>query len=101
MLLAETGVDVQGLEKIRMAGNFGSGVDIGKTIRIGLIPEVEAEKVDVVGNAALRGASLVLVSREYRQKAFAIYRQCRFLELAAKPEFQMRFASSMFFSNPS
>ena len=97
MLLDETGVEVQALKKIRLAGNFGSGVDIGKTIRIGLIPEVEIEKVDVVGNAALRGASLVLVSREYRQKALSIYRGCRFLELAAKPEFQMHFASSMFF----
>jgi uncharacterized 2Fe-2S/4Fe-4S cluster protein (DUF4445 family) len=97
MLLAETGVDVQTLKKIRLAGNFGSGVDIGKTIRIGLIPEVEIEKVDVVGNAALRGASLALVSRVYREKAGAIYRKCRFLELAAKPDFQTRFASSMFF----
>ena len=97
MLLAETGVEVRALKKIRLAGNFGSGVDIGKTIRIGLIPEVDIEKVDVVGNAALRGASLVLVSREYRRKAVSIYRGCRFLELAAKPEFQMHFASSMFF----
>jgi uncharacterized 2Fe-2S/4Fe-4S cluster protein (DUF4445 family) len=97
MLLAETGVDVQTLKKIRLAGNFGSGVDIAKTIRIGLIPAVEIEKVDVVGNAALRGASLALVSKEYREKAGAIYRKCRFLELAAKPDFQTRFASSMFF----
>jgi uncharacterized 2Fe-2S/4Fe-4S cluster protein (DUF4445 family) len=97
MLLAETGVKVQSLRKIRLAGNFGSGVDIGKTIRIGLVPEVETERVDVVGNAALRGASLALVSREARQRAAAIYRSCRFLELAARPEFQNRFASSMFF----
>jgi uncharacterized 2Fe-2S/4Fe-4S cluster protein (DUF4445 family) len=97
MLLAETGVELGVLKKIRLAGNFGSGVDIGATIRIGLIPEVDIEKVDVVGNAALRGASLVLVSREYRRKAVTISRGCRFLELAAKPEFQTRFASSMFF----
>jgi len=97
MLLAETGVNVQTLKKIRLAGNFGSGVDIAKTIRIGLIPEVEIERVDVVGNAALRGASLALVSKVYREKAGAIYRKCRFLELAAKPDFQTRFAASMFF----
>jgi uncharacterized 2Fe-2S/4Fe-4S cluster protein (DUF4445 family) len=97
MLLAETGVELQTLKKIRLAGNFGSGVDIGKTIRIGLIPEVPIEKVDVVGNAALRGASLALVSKVFREKAGAIYRKCRFLELAAKPDFQTRFATSMFF----
>ena len=90
-------MEVSSLKKIRLAGNFGSGVDIGKIIRIGLIPEVEIERVDVVGNAALRGASLVLVSRQYRRKAAAIYKTCRFIELAAKPDFQTRFASSMFF----
>jgi uncharacterized 2Fe-2S/4Fe-4S cluster protein (DUF4445 family) len=97
MLLAETGVKAEELHKIRLAGNFGSGVDIAKTIRIGLVPPVEAEKVDVVGNAALRGASLVLVSREYRRRACAVYRKSRFLELAARPDFQTRFTASMFF----
>jgi len=97
MLLAETETDIETLKKIRLAGNFGSGVDIAKTIRIGLIPPVDVARVDVVGNAALRGASLALVSRDHRRRAASIYRSCRFLELAAKPEFQMHFASSMFF----
>lgn len=97
LLLAVTGVEVADLKKIRLAGNFGSGVDIRKTIRLGLIPEVPVEKVDVVGNAALRGASLVLVSREYRERAAAVHKKCRFLELAARPDFQARFSSSLFF----
>ena len=97
LLLAETGVAASELDKIRLAGNFGSGVDIGTTIRLGLIPEVPIERVDVVGNAALRGASLVLVSREYRERACTVFRNSRFLELAARPDFQMKFAQSMFF----
>lgn len=97
MLLAETGIEARALAKIRLAGNFGSGLDIAKTIRIGLIPEVPVERVDVVGNAALRGASLALVSRDYRRRAGEVCRRSRFLELAAKPDFQMRFAASMFF----
>jgi len=97
MLLAETGMSAGELSKIRLAGNFGSGLDVASTIRIGLVPEVPVERVDVVGNAALRGASLALVSREYRRRACEVYRRSRFLELAAKPDFQMRFAASMFF----
>jgi uncharacterized 2Fe-2S/4Fe-4S cluster protein (DUF4445 family) len=97
MLLSEVGIEAGALAKIRLAGNFGSGLDIARTIRIGLIPDVPVERVDVVGNAALRGASLALVSREYRRRACEVYRRSRFLELAAKPDFQMRFATSMFF----
>jgi uncharacterized 2Fe-2S/4Fe-4S cluster protein (DUF4445 family) len=97
MLLDTAGLAPEELASIRLAGNFGSGVDIRKTIRLGLIPGVPAEKVDVVGNAALRGAALALVSREYRERAVRVHRRCRFLELAARPDFQMRFASSMFF----
>jgi len=97
LLLAETGVSASELDKIRLAGNFGSGVDIAATIRLGLIPEVPIERVDVVGNAALRGASLALVSRDYRERACKVFRKSRFLELAARPDFQMKFAESMFF----
>jgi uncharacterized 2Fe-2S/4Fe-4S cluster protein (DUF4445 family) len=97
MMLDVAGLGPQDLAHIRLAGNFGSGVDIRKTIRLGLIPDVPAEKVDVVGNAALRGAALALVSKEYRDRAVRVHRRCRFLELAARPDFQMRFTSSMFF----
>jgi uncharacterized 2Fe-2S/4Fe-4S cluster protein (DUF4445 family) len=97
MLLDSAGLAPEDLASIRLAGNFGSGVDIRKTIRLGLIPGVPIEKVDVVGNAALRGAALALVSREYRDRALRVHRRCKFLELAARPDFQMRFASSMFF----
>ena len=97
LMLDLAGLKPEDLAHIRLAGNFGSGVDIRKTIRLGLIPGVPVEKVDVVGNAALRGAALALVSREYRERAVRVHRRCKFLELAARPDFQTRFASSMFF----
>jgi uncharacterized 2Fe-2S/4Fe-4S cluster protein (DUF4445 family) len=97
LLLTETGVAAADLDRIRLAGNFGSGVDIAATMRLGLIPETPIERVDVVGNAALRGASLVLVSKEYRERACNVFRRSRFLELAARSDFQMKFAESMFF----
>jgi uncharacterized 2Fe-2S/4Fe-4S cluster protein (DUF4445 family) len=97
LMLDIAGLGPQELAHIRLAGNFGSGLDIRKTIRLGLIPNVPVEKVDVVGNAALRGAALALVSKEYRDRAVQVHRHCRFLELAGRPDFQVRFASSMFF----
>ena len=96
-LLAETGVALEQVELIRLAGNFGSGLVAREAMRIGLIPAIDPERVDVVGNAALRGAALALVSRDYRDRAQTVAGRCRFLELAGKPEFQMRFAESLLF----
>jgi len=96
-LLAETGIPIEKLDLIRLAGNFGAGIEVDSAIRIGLIPPVDKTIVDAVGNAALRGASVVLVSKTARERAAAVAGRVKFLELAGNPEFQMRFAESMFF----
>ncbi len=97
MLLAETGVKLDEIRKLRLAGNFGAGIEIEKAMRLGLIPTLPVERVDAVGNAALRGASLALVAAGYSERSVRLQRACRFMELAAKPDFQMRFAEAMFF----
>jgi uncharacterized 2Fe-2S/4Fe-4S cluster protein (DUF4445 family) len=51
----------------------------------------------VVGNAALRGAILVLLSRDHWRKSEAAARAARFIELGGKPEFQDRFVDAMMF----
>ena len=96
-LLSELSLSAQDLTVIRLAGNFGAGMDVKAAIRIGLIPGVSPAMVDIAGNAALRGASLALVSREAGKRARAIAENTRFLELAGKPEFQMRFSEAMLF----
>lgn len=99
-LLREKGLTAADLDAIRLAGNFGGALDVRAAIRIGLIPPVDPEKVDVVGNAALRGAALALLSRTYRRKAEETPRQAAFLELAGKPDFQVMFAEAMMFESP-
>ncbi len=96
-LLAESGIDVLNIDRIRLAGNFGAGVNVDDAMRIGLIPRMPPEKIDAVGNAALRGAALALVSADARQRARHTPSISRFLELAGRPEFQMLFAESMMF----
>jgi uncharacterized 2Fe-2S/4Fe-4S cluster protein (DUF4445 family) len=97
MLLEATGTTREGLQAVRLAGNFGAGLDAGAAMRIGLIPSLEGGKVEVVGNAALRGAILVLLSREHWRKSQRAARAARFIELGGKPEFQDRFIDAMMF----
>jgi uncharacterized 2Fe-2S/4Fe-4S cluster protein (DUF4445 family) len=96
-LLEVTGVAKEDLDSLRLAGNFGAGLDPRAAMRIGLIPEMDLARVRVVGNAALRGALLVLASRESWKKSQDAARSARFIELGGKPEFQARFMDSMMF----
>ncbi|MGA2477301.1 MAG: ASKHA domain-containing protein [Spirochaetia bacterium] len=96
-LLAVSGVAVEQLDALRLAGNFGAGLDARAAMRIGLIPTMDLARVEVVGNAALRGAIMALLSREYARKAESAARNARFVELGGKPEFQARFMESMLF----
>ena len=96
-LLDVTGVAIGSLDALRLAGNFGSGLDPRAAMRIGLIPEMDPGKVEVVGNAALRGALMALLSREARGMAARAAQQAEFIELGGRPEFQTRFMESMLF----
>ena len=96
-LLEHSGLTAETLDSLRLAGNFGAGLDAAAAMRIGLIPPMNLEKVQVVGNAALRGAIMVLLSRERWASAQSAARVTRFVELGATPEFQNRFMESMLF----
>ncbi|MCX7040956.1 MAG: ASKHA domain-containing protein, partial [Spirochaetes bacterium] len=98
-LLDVTGMPREGLDAVRLAGNFGAGLDARAAMRIGLIPPMDLGRVEVVGNAALKGAILVLLSREQWRKSESAARNALFLELGGKPEFQARFAEAMMFSS--
>ena len=96
-LLEKSSLSAESLDSLRLAGNFGAGLDAAAAMRIGLIPPMDLDKVQVVGNAALRGAVMVLLSRERWRSAQSASRKVRFLELGGTPEFQNRFMESMMF----
>jgi uncharacterized 2Fe-2S/4Fe-4S cluster protein (DUF4445 family) len=96
-LLEVSGLTVADLDNLRLAGNFGAGLDAASAMRIGLIPAMDLSRVQVVGNAALRGALMVLVSRESWRAARSAAAVARFVELGGKPEFQARFMDAIMF----
>jgi uncharacterized 2Fe-2S/4Fe-4S cluster protein (DUF4445 family) len=95
MLLEQSGIRFADLDVIRLAGKFGAGLDTDAAMAIGLIPRLPLQRVQAVGNSALRGAALALVSREHRSSADRVAEITSFVELGEKPEFQDRFADAM------
>ena len=97
MLLSEAGKGLDDVEKVLVAGGFGNYMKPENALRIGLLPQMPKEKVHYVGNAALTGAEMALISVEARREARRIAQSVRYIEIAAKPEFQERFAENMLF----
>ncbi len=97
LLLEEAGLTVEQLDKIVIAGAFGSYINPASALRIGLFPSLPLEKVQVVGNAAGAGAILALISMAEREYACHVARLAEHVELMRKPQFQMTFMETMLF----
>jgi len=100
MLQRIAGVPEDKVAELMLAGGFGNYLSIASAIRIGLIPAVPESKVRYVGNAALLGAQLALLSETERQHAEQIARHIEHVSLAAHPDVQDVFVDCMNFPRP-
>lgn len=96
-LLKEAGLHAADLEKVYLAGAFGSYLDAENLFEIGLLPDIKRERVVNIGNAAAEGAMMVLSSIDYLGEATRIKQQVVYLELANQSDFQDVFLGNLNF----
>ncbi len=102
ILLKRAGLDVTALERVLVAGGFGSFIRRNNAQRIGLLPpEIDHNRIDYVGNASLGGARWAAVSEDAMARAEALARQAEHVELSTDPDFAMEFAMAMAFPEPA
>ena len=97
VLLQHTGLSIDALDELCLAGGFGSYLNKDNTIRLGLIPDMPRNRIRIIGNAAIGGAKLALISQEMRRRAETVARQTRHLQIAETPDFQTQFMEAMLF----
>ncbi|MBI1930347.1 DUF4445 domain-containing protein, partial [Candidatus Poribacteria bacterium] len=97
VLLQHTGLSIDALDELCIAGGFGSYLNKDNTIRLGLIPDMPRNRIRIIGNAAIGGAKLALISQEMRRRAETVARQTRHLQIAETPDFQTQFMEAMLF----
>lgn len=96
-LLHAAGLESEGLEKIFIAGAFGSRVDVESLKIIGLIPyDINAEVVST-GNAAGAGVAMILLCEDAEREAAAIADVVKTVEFASMKEFEDEFLKALFF----
>jgi len=96
-LLEEVGVEDKDLERVYIAGAFGTYIDVQSAVTIGMFPPLPLEKFIQVGNAAGMGARLVLLSRERQREAEEIARKVQYIELASSQRFQRVLVEGSYF----
>jgi len=97
LMLREFRLTVADLDRVVVAGAFGSSLDVANAVALGLLPDVPAGKIAFIGNASLAGARLLLVSRPARAVAEALAAKISHVSLATRPDFQDEFVKALGF----
>jgi len=93
LLMADRGA--ARVERVVLAGAFGSYIDPFHAMVLGLIPDCALEKVTAVGNAAGDGARVALLDKEARLEAARLAESVRHVQTAVAPEFQAEFVAAL------
>jgi uncharacterized 2Fe-2S/4Fe-4S cluster protein (DUF4445 family) len=87
VLLEEAELEVTQVERVVVAGAFGTYLDVGSAVAIGMFPPLPLERFAQVGNAAGMGAKMALLSRRCREVAAEIARRVAYVELTTHRRF--------------
>ncbi len=83
------------VERITLAGAFGSHIDPAYAMALGLIPDCPLDKVSSAGNAAGTGARIALLNAASRREIGQVVRNIEKVETAIEPGFQAHFVEAM------
>jgi uncharacterized 2Fe-2S/4Fe-4S cluster protein (DUF4445 family) len=96
-LLDGSGTTCEEIESFYLAGGFGSHLNLQSAAAIGLIPGELVEKAKVIGNAALAGASQLLLDQTALPVLREIAKNSRHYNLGGNPTFNTNYMEQMLF----
>ncbi len=97
LLMDKIGIDR--IDRIRLAGAFGSHINVKHAMVLGLIPDCALDQVSSAGNAAGTGARIALLNNQSRGTIEALVTNIEKIETAMEPKFQQYFVDAMAFPN--
>ena len=93
LLMDHLGVET--VDRVKLAGAFGSQIDPLHALVLGLVPDAPVDRVGAAGNAAGTGALIALLSGEARREIERVVRTVEKIETAVEPRFQQHFVDAM------
>jgi uncharacterized 2Fe-2S/4Fe-4S cluster protein (DUF4445 family) len=83
------------VDRVRLAGAFGSHIDVKYAIILGMVPDCDLAHVRSAGNAAGTGARIALLDATSRGVIETLVRRIEKVETAIEPRFQQLFVEAM------
>jgi len=95
-LLTEVGLTIQDIEQIILAGGFGSHVDLESAMVIGLLPEMDPDKVTFIGNGSLMGARMSSLTNRIRKDVVQVTQKMTNFELSDTASYMDNYIAALF-----
>lgn len=95
-LLASVNLEIGTVDRVFIAGGFGRFINIRDAVAIGMLPDIPLESYAYVGNTALKGARLALLSGKVIEEIKEIAGRMTYVELSTGNRFMEEFMSALF-----
>jgi uncharacterized 2Fe-2S/4Fe-4S cluster protein (DUF4445 family) len=95
-LLEKLGLAASSIERLFLAGGFGTYLDVHNAITIGLLPDIPQERIRFLGNTAFAGARRALLGRGARLRMESLAGRMTNLDLSLEAGYMERYVSSLF-----
>jgi uncharacterized 2Fe-2S/4Fe-4S cluster protein (DUF4445 family) len=87
VVFSNYGASFADVDVFYLAGGFGRHLKVDASQRIGLIPNIDGTRVVQVGNAAIEGASIALLSQRKRDELESLVKRVEHCRLETHPDF--------------
>ncbi|MEA3279544.1 MAG: ASKHA domain-containing protein [Thermodesulfobacteriota bacterium] len=95
-LLEEVGIGFHDIDRIVLAGGFGSYIGLERAMTIGLLPEIDPDKFTYIGNGSLIGATVCCLANHIRKEVVEITRRMTNFELSETASYMNNYMASLF-----
>ena len=95
-LLEEVGLSLKDIDQIVLAGGFGSYIDLEKAMVIGLLPEIDPEKITYIGNGSLMGCRMSSLTNRLRRDVVEVTKKMTNFELSETPSYMNNYVAALF-----
>jgi uncharacterized 2Fe-2S/4Fe-4S cluster protein (DUF4445 family) len=96
LILQNVGLSWADIARVYIAGGFGRYLDVADAVLIGMLPDLPPARFRYVGNAALTGACVALLSREHRRLLDEIASRMTYLDLSSDPRYMDSYVQATF-----
>ena len=87
IVLRNYGAPLDAISKLYLAGGFANYIDVGNAVDIGFVANLPPQRIVKVGNAALEGATIMLLSGTLRRRIERLAQTIQHIELETTPDF--------------